>query len=157
MTKGIYLATIAVTFAVVAGAMGASLSGKQLEGRSSGKYPILEMAKAVLREQARAIQTTSEVLTVNLTNMVILLVVKAIIFGFGFFGAGRRSADSPLPDILFGQTDFMMMAGYALGSTTNNFNCLYRTACEEPEAALQYMTASKMLLKGTKLLNKLAN
>lgn len=154
MTKGTYFATIAIVFAVAAGAMGASLASNGVEGSSSAKYPMLAMAKAVLREQARAIQTTSEVLTVNLTNMVILLVVKAIIFGFGFFGAGRRSANSPLPEIQFGQTDFMMMASYALGSTNSNYDCLYRTACEEPEAAHQYMTASKMLLKGVKMISK---
>merc|ERR1711973_372616 len=45
---------------------------------------------------ARA-SSTSEVLTLNLTNLLILLVLKALIFGFGLFSVGGagRSADTP--------------------------------------------------------------
>merc|ERR1712045_342069 len=46
---------------------------------------------------ARA-SSTSEVLTLNLTNLLILLVLKALIFGFGLFSVGgtaRSADDSP--------------------------------------------------------------
>ena len=40
---------------------------------------------------ARA-SSTSEVLTLNLTNLLILLVLKALIFGFGLFSFGNAGA-----------------------------------------------------------------
>ena len=40
---------------------------------------------------ARA-SSTSEVLTLNLTNLLILLVLKALIFGFGLFSFGNTGA-----------------------------------------------------------------
>lgn len=124
----------------------------QVVSKGSGPLRFFAMTKALVKEQAR-LASTSEVLTLNLTNLIILLVVKAIIFGFGFLGtaAGRRSSDSGLT---FNQADMMMMMSYALGSTTNDYQCLYLTACQEPQTAHQYMTASKMLMKGAKLLKK---
>lgn len=123
-------------------------------GRTGRKLPFFEMTKALIKEQAR-LSSTSEVLTLNLTNLIILIVVKAIIFGFGFLGAaGRRSTDSSPQQITFNQSDLMMMMTFALGSTTKDYDCFYRTACEDPETAQQYMTASKMLLKGAKYFKK---
>ena len=83
-----------------------------------------------------------------------LQVLKAIIFGFGFLGSiGRRSAPPSLTEFI-DRADLMMAVSYALGSATDDYNCLYRTACEEPESAQEYMTASKMLLKGAKMFQK---
>jgi hypothetical protein len=48
----------------------------------------------------------------------------------------------------------MMVMSYALGSATDDYSCLYRTACDEPEAAQRYMTATKVLVKGAKLFKK---
>merc|ERR1711872_198327 len=60
----------------------------------SGANPMLNTAIEFI---ARA-SSTSEVLTLNLTNLLILLVLKALIFGFGLFSVGGvggvgRSAD----------------------------------------------------------------
>merc|ERR1712018_628145 len=108
---------------------------------------------------ARA-SSTSEVLTLNLTNLLILLVLKALIFGFGLFSVGGtgRSADSPSLSQadLTGGMCFMM---YTSGAE-EKFSCLQRTACEDPYLANDYLTAAKMwykmhqVLKLTKL-NKL--
>lgn len=154
-----HVSTVLLVLAVAGGAaLGASLpefedTNEILPGRT-GKIPFFEMTKALIKEQAR-ITSTSEVLTLNLTNLIILLVVKAIIFGFGFLGtAGRRSSESSIEQITFTQADIMMMMTYALGTTTKDYDCLYRTACEELETAEQYMTASKMLLKGAKMFKK---
>lgn len=167
MSKRIYVVTAVVLLALVAGTMSASLQqpSSSVEddneidqtkiGRSNSKISMLEMTKALLKEQAARAVTNSEVLTLNLTNLVIMLVIKAIIFGFGFVGSfGRRSSESSFPTTLLNQTDLMMTMSYALGSTTHDYGCLYRMACEEPQAAHQYMTASKMLLKGAKLFKK---
>ena len=153
----------ALLLACTVGALGASLhdfSSSEEENeiedsgieRSEGKMPIFEMTRALLREQMARAVTNSEVLTVNVTNLIIMLVVKAIIFGFGFIGSvGRRSSPPPLTDFLIDRNDLMLTMGFAMGSTTKDYDCLYRTACEEPEAAQRYMTASKIMLKATKM------
>ena len=163
MSKGIYGFTILIVLvALTIGSMAAAVQPqKSLQNRyqvnaSKGSSPmsLLSMARAFLREQQS--RTTSEVLTLNITNLIILIVVKAIIFGFGFLGGGfgaGRSSSLPL-ESLFGQADLMMMMGYALASSTDDYDCLYRTACDEPETASQYMTASKFLLKGAKLFKR---
>ena len=151
MTKRIYTSALLVV-ALAAGALAASLPANEqsAEHRLAPKVALVEMGKAWLREQARA-STTSEVLTLNLTNLIILVVIKAIIFGFGFLGAGAgRSNGFQGVD----QSDLMMMMSYSLGSTSDDYECLYRVACEDPDKAHQYMTASKMLLKGAKLFKK---
>lgn len=165
MSRAIHGFPVLVILIVLAvGSMAASVqSQKNLDNRyqvNSGKdsMSMVAMAKAFLREQQS--RTTSEVLTLNITNLIILIVVKAIIFGFGFLGGGfggghQRSSSSATPiESLFGKADLMMMMSFALASTSEDYNCLYRTACEEPETASQYTTASKMLLKGAKLFKK---
>merc|ERR1712165_138777 len=112
-----------------------------------------ELVTTALEFLARA-SSTSEVLTLNLTNLLILLVLKALIFGFGLFSVGgtaRSADDSPS----FSETDlqgrmcFMMhMAG-----DESKLNCIKKTACAEPTVAAQYATASKMMYKVFKLLN----
>ena len=52
--------------------------------------PLVELTSELL---ARA-SSTSEVLTLNLTNLLILIVLKAIIFGFGLFSVGSSARSS---------------------------------------------------------------
>ena len=165
MAKRISIATV-VLLVLAAGAMSASLqypSNVEDEneidlsgsGTTSNKITMLEMTKALLMEQVARATSTSEVLTLNITNLVVLLVIKAIIFGFGFLGSfGRRSSPPSLSEFLIDRNDLMMVMSYALGSATDDYSCLYRTACDEPEAAQRYMSATKMLVKGAKLFKK---
>ena len=63
--------------------------GGSAEDASSS--PVLRTAMELM---ARA-STTSEVLTLNLTNLLILLVLKALIFGFGLFAVGGVTSWAP--------------------------------------------------------------
>merc|ERR1719483_916195 len=90
---------------------------------------------------ARA-SSTSEVLTLNLTNLLILLVLKALIFGFGLFSVGGtgRSADSPMvtqADLTGGMCFLMFTSG-----ADEKLDCISRTACEDPYLASDYLTAA---------------
>lgn len=110
---------------------------------------------------ARA-SSTSEVLTLNLINALILGAIAAgiIIFGlFGGFGFGdddglnRRSNDGNVPDIftqsaLTGGMCFIM---YTSGAE-EKMSCIQRSACEDPKTANDYLTAAKMWYKMHKLL-----
>merc|ERR1712062_419918 len=105
--------------------------------------PLVDIAMETL---ARA-SSTSEVLTLNLTNLLILIVLKAIIFGFGLFsvGSSARSAD----DTALTQADLsggMCFMMYTAGSE-DKLSCIQRTACEDPKTASEYATAAKMVYK----------
>jgi len=128
----------AVLAAVIAGA---SAGGPKEE------MPVVQEALEFL---ARA-SSTSEVLTLNLTNLLILLVLKALIFGFGLFSVGGtgRSAEgvAVTPADMTGGMCFMMF----MSGAEEKLSCIERTACEDPYLATDYLTASKMIYKGYKI------
>jgi len=100
---------------------------------------------------ARA-SSTSEVLTLNLTNLLILIVLKAIIFGFGLFSVGS-SARSNSEETSISQSDLsggMCFIMYTSGAD-EKLSCIQRTACEDPKTASEYATAAKMAYKIQKL------
>jgi len=110
--------------------------------------PLVELTSELL---ARA-SSTSEVLTLNLTNLLILIVLKAIIFGFGLFsvGSSARSAE----ETSLSQADLsggMCFIMYTSGAE-EKLSCIQRTACEDPKTASEYGTAAKMVYKVHKLI-----
>ncbi len=112
---------------------------------------------------ARA-SSTSEVLTLNLTNLLILGILAAIAVSFGFLtldddnssyssysrSADRRStvAEVLSPSALTGGMCFMM---YTSGDV-EKLSCIQRSACEDPKTAADYLTAAKMWYKMHKLM-----
>jgi len=98
---------------------------------------------------ARA-SSTSEVLTLNLTNLLILLVLKALIFGFGLVsvgGIGRSmSEDTTSPVTQTDLTGGMYFLMYTSGDESK-FEGLLRSACDDPWVAEDYLTAAKMWYK----------
>jgi len=110
---------------------------------------LIELATELM---ARA-SSTSEVLTLNLTNLLILIVLKAIIFGFGLFsvGSSARSSDESTSlsqsDLTGGMCFIMFTSG-----AEEKLSCIQRTACEDPKTASEYATAAKMAYKVQKLL-----
>jgi len=121
----------------------------QTQSTHKMEAPLVSIASDFL---ARA-SSTSEVLTLNLTNLLILIVLKALIFGFGLFsvGSSARSADestSLTQADLSGGMCFMM---YTAGDV-DKLSCIQRTACEDPKTASEYATAAKMVYKVHKML-----
>jgi hypothetical protein len=96
------------------------------------------------------------VLTLNITNLIILLIAKAIIIGFGIFAGGvggqaRSSENSPAitqSDLTGGMCFLMYTSG-----EDSKLSCIQRTACAYPKTAAEYVTAAKMWYKVHKLLN----
>lgn len=110
--------------------------------------PLMDLTSEFL---ARA-SSTSEVLTLNLTNLLILIVLKAIIFGFGLFSVGS-SARSNSEETSISQSDLsggMCFIMYTSGAD-EKLSCIQRTACEDPKTASEYATAAKMAYKIQKL------
>lgn len=99
--------------------------------------------------------STSEVLTLNLTNLLILLVLKAVIFGFGIFAAGgtgtARSSDESFgvtePEATGALCYTMYMAGY-----DHKLSCVQRSACQDSETADKYYDAAKPLYEFVKIM-----
>lgn len=108
-----------------------------------------------------------QVLSLNLTNLVILLVLKAIIFGAGHMGVGWAAKSSrgdhggPAP--LVSEQEALLLLGFLMGGaqgggqrgvqgSPRDYECLNRVACQEPDAANGYARAGLLLSKGAKLL-----
>jgi len=135
------------------------------EAKKDDTKAIIQIAKALARSHS-----TSEVLTLNLTNLLILIVLKAIIFGIGLFYFGgvtfkgghggwgeKRSldtADEKSSKPLMTQGEMTLMLTYLLGAANDNYECMNRVACEDPSKAKPYLQASKMVVKGAKLAKK---
>jgi hypothetical protein len=122
-----------------------------------------QLLKTAYEFMARA-SSTSEVLTLNLTNLAILIALKILFFGFGIFGffatqggqgggiLGRSAEDAPATSIkqseLTGGMCFIMFTS----GETDKLSCVQRTACEDPATAINYLTAAKMWMKMHKLM-----
>lgn len=127
--------------------LAAVIAGASADGDVTDAMPVVQQAMELM---ARA-SSTSEVLTLNLTNLLILLVLKALIFGFGLFSVGGtgRSAEgvAVTPADMTGGMCFMMF----MSGAEEKLSCIERTACEDPYLATDYLTASKMIYKGYKI------
>ena len=120
-----------------------------------------QMVVEAMDFMARA-SSTSEVLTLNLTNLLILLVLKALIFGFGLFSFGNtgaaagaaatlnaRSYDSG--ELAFGISEADVTGGLCflnfMSGNEAKFDCIRRSACEDPKTGADYLNAAKMWYK----------
>ena len=108
--------------------------------------PLIELTSELL---ARA-STTSEVLTLNLTSLIILILLKGIIFGMGIFSVGSVfTARSTKETSIVSKSDLsggMCFILYTSGAE-EKLSCIQRTACEDPKTASEYATAAKMVHK----------
>merc|ERR1711997_438114 len=112
--------------------------------------PLVELTSELL---ARA-SSTSEALTLNLTNLLILIVLKALIFGFGLFSVGSNNQARSADETALSQADLsggMCFIMYTSGAD-EKLTCIQRTACEDPKTASEYTTAAKMVYKLHKML-----
>ncbi|PSN44532.1 hypothetical protein C0J52_14685 [Blattella germanica] len=149
-------------------------SGKMAGLKSSNV--LAEIAREmVMRSTSNSQASLSEivigkVLSLNLTNLFILLVLKALLFGAGLFsfgflkngsgahGYGRSSdEDNLIPDPranpLITESELLLLLSYLMGDANSDYECLHRVACEEPKKAREYVTAAKMLIKGARIFN----
>ena len=112
---------------------------------ASAEDDMTPMVKAASEFISRA-TSTSEVLTLNLTNLLILLALKALIFGLGIFSVGSgRSADSSeelvTPSEMTAGMCFIM---YVSQFDEQSLSCMQKTACEDPYMVSKYHYAGKL-------------
>merc|ERR1719454_460347 len=90
--------------------------------------PFLQTALEVVSRAS----SSSEVLSLNLTNLIILLALKVAIVAFG----------------LFSGMCFLLYTG----GDAERLSCVARAACESPASADNYLAAAKMWYKMHKLI-----
>ncbi|XP_047997930.1 uncharacterized protein LOC125235416 isoform X2 [Leguminivora glycinivorella] len=103
---------------------------------------------------------SSQVLSLNLTNLVILIVLKALILAAGFFGAGAwkgghhyaRSLDDNTNASYITEDEIMLYLSYLAGQQSRDYGCLYRLSCKKPQQAALYSSGAEILLQGARLL-----
>ncbi|XP_032685239.1 uncharacterized protein LOC116850732 [Odontomachus brunneus] len=118
-------------------------SYKGMSDKMYGGSMLTEIAKELVQRST----TGSQVLNLNLSNLLLILVLKAVVFGAGYLGnhgfKGRELQD----ENLVSEGEVALALGYLIGDT-----CLYRAACEEPYVAREYLRAAEMLLQTMKLM-----
>ncbi|KAF2900114.1 hypothetical protein ILUMI_06074 [Ignelater luminosus] len=98
----------------------------------------------------------SQVVSLNLTNLVVLVLLKALIFAAGSLGAGNwkgglgRSSDGE--ETFLTDEEILLFLGYLTGSPGSN-GCLQNVACQQPQQARKYAAAGDMLLRTAKTLS----
>ncbi|XP_013161880.1 PREDICTED: uncharacterized protein LOC106113592 [Papilio xuthus] len=102
---------------------------------------------------------SSQVLSLNLTNLVILIILKALILAAGFFGAGAwkgnhygRSIDENKNATYLTEDEVLLYLSYLRGEQSKDYGCLYRLACQKPRQGALYASAAELTLQGAKLL-----
>merc|ERR1712158_292188 len=99
--------------------------------------------------------SSSQVLSFNLTGVIILIVLKIAVIAYSVLQGGvtgRSSLYSPpgySPADLTGGMCFLL---YTNGEE-DKLNCLSRAVCESPEVGSQYLAAAKLWYKMHKIIN----
>ncbi|CAB3244489.1 unnamed protein product [Arctia plantaginis] len=102
----------------------------------------------------------SQVLSLNLTNLVILIILKALILAAGFFGAGAwkgghyygRSLDDNKNVTYITEEEILLYLSYIAGQQKKDYGCLYLLSCQKPQQAGLYASGSELLLQGARML-----
>jgi hypothetical protein len=111
------------------------------------------------------------VLTFNLTNFFILVVLKAIVIVAGILGkisfwkypglGGIRSfsssfpfnnIESPIYDSIYSDEDMRWSSTFIWAINKNDFGCLFRLACENHKSAQIYLNAGRIFNRAAKSL-----
>ncbi|XP_071440889.1 uncharacterized protein [Hetaerina americana] len=123
-----------------------------------GRLAVRGSPRSLLIEIARELITRTtgdtQVLSLNATNLVILLVLKALLLGAALFSYGSAHAGRGVSE-----AEVLLVLSYLMGGTAGNdgggYGCMQRVACEEPEQATDYLSASRVLLKGAKMFHRI--
>ncbi|XP_068975685.1 uncharacterized protein [Bombus flavifrons] len=132
---------------------------KELLKEPSNKKHGVSMLMEIAKELVQRSSTSSQVLNLNLSNLLLLLVLKAVVFGAGYLGHHGykgRDLEEDIRNIennniflenVVSEAEVTLALGYLMGDT-----CLYRAACEEPHVAKEYLGAAEMIIQTIKLL-----
>ncbi|XP_055908228.1 uncharacterized protein LOC129943040 [Eupeodes corollae] len=111
-------------------------------------HVVVEVAKDLLSRSTG----NSQVLSLNLTNLLVIILLKVLIFAAGILGAGHWShygrGRSFAPSSFFEDGEGHLITGFLAAQGSGNDGCLYQAACHSPVSAYEYARAAKALLNG---------
>ncbi|XP_037943526.1 uncharacterized protein LOC119676360 [Teleopsis dalmanni] len=133
------------------------LKGVQNIVSSPAGHVAVQMAKELINRSAG----NSQVLSLNLTNLLIIILLKILIFAAGMLGAGHwggygygygRSIDrsSDVYEYGLNEGEAYLITGFLAAQGAGIDDCLYAAACESPKVAYEYAKAAKALMEGIK-------
>ncbi|XP_060868150.1 uncharacterized protein LOC132943260 isoform X2 [Metopolophium dirhodum] len=113
---------------------------------------------------SRTGSTSSQMLSLNMSNVVLMLVLKGLIWGASYMQGhgGKSRKDGPDAAGLAGtgllqnmvtETDLLLFLGYLVADESGRYDCLNRVACEQPARAESYLKSAEMVWKTAKLLD----
>ncbi|XP_012259329.1 uncharacterized protein LOC105687924 [Athalia rosae] len=105
------------------------------------------MLAEVAKELIQRSSSNSQVLSLNLSSLLVLLVLKAVVFGAGYMGHHGFKAREVDEESIVTESEIALALGYLLGE-----NCLYRAACEVPHKAKEYLGAAEMILQAIRFM-----
>ncbi|XP_055643496.1 uncharacterized protein LOC129779810 [Toxorhynchites rutilus septentrionalis] len=116
--------------------------------------PAGQLAVSFAKEMISRSVGNSQVLSLNLSNLLILFLLKALIFAAGLIGAGNwgqyargRSEDGTL----FQPGETGLMLGYLAAEGSGQEGCMLQSACRSPRTANEYARAAHALVKGAEI------
>lgn len=105
-------------------------------------------------------------LSLNLSNVVLMLVLKGLIWGASYMQGGGVKGRKEGPsggigglqqDGMITNTDVLLFLGYLVADESGQYDCLNRVACEQPSRAEGYLRSAEMLWKTAKMLDGYLN
>ncbi|XP_065345171.1 uncharacterized protein LOC135942789 [Cloeon dipterum] len=143
--------------------------GKQIDLHGSPTTMIANMARELITKS----YSNSQVLSLNLSNVLILLLIKAVLFAISQYSTGGRPFGGLLgrsgpymppidsqprtldrSDAYGAERETLLVLSYLRGEAFGNYECLNMVACEDPDGkAPRYLEAARMLLKGARVIS----
>uniref|UniRef100_A0A1B0BMF8 Uncharacterized protein n=1 Tax=Glossina palpalis gambiensis TaxID=67801 RepID=A0A1B0BMF8_9MUSC len=129
------------------------LKGAQDLIASPTGHVVVQVAKELLNRSTG----NSQVLNLNITNLIVILLLKVLIFTAGLLGAGHwggygynygRSNDNGFSFAL-NENEAHLITGF-LAAQSGFDDCLYEAACSAPHVAYEYAKAAKALMEAIK-------
>ena len=87
--------------------------------------------------------------------MLILLVLKGLLWGASYAGGTgypKARSENEAPEPIINETEILLLLSYLMGDEENNFDCLQRIACEDPQKAREYMNAGYIIMNAAKFI-----
>ncbi|XP_050424477.1 uncharacterized protein LOC126835737 isoform X2 [Adelges cooleyi] len=100
--------------------------------------------------------TSSQTLSLNVSNVMLMVVLKALIWGAAYMTGGHKGrkeeSSSGLGDII-SEADILMFLGFLVADDSGQYDCLNRVACEQPTKATSYLKSAEMVWNAAKILD----
>ncbi|XP_062565842.1 uncharacterized protein LOC134228081 [Armigeres subalbatus] len=116
--------------------------------------PAGQLAVSFAKEMISRSAGNNQVLSLNLTNLLILFLLKALIFAAGLIGAGNWGAygrGRSEGGSLFYPGETGLMIGYLAAEGSGQEGCMLQSACMSPHTANEYARAANALVKGAEI------